>query len=69
MLTNMADREREQAGAGKRYFWRHFCSDNNIRKRHLGAALGSSSFVEEYVSRKVDKWVMQVKRLSEIALT
>ena len=38
-------------------------------KRHLGAAIGTSSFVENYVRRKVTGWVHEVERLSSIANT
>ena len=38
-------------------------------KRHLGAALGDSSFVEEFVGEKVKEWVEQIHRLSSIAST
>ena len=34
-------------------------------KRHLGAALGTRTFVEEYVQRKVADWVDEVERLSD----
>ena len=37
-------------------------------KRHLGAAVGTNSFVENYVQRKVSGWVREVERLS-IAIT
>ena len=38
-------------------------------KRHLGAAIGTNSFVESYVKRKVSGWVHEVQRLSSIAVT
>ena len=38
-------------------------------KRHLGAALGSDSFVMTYVCKKVATWVQEVERLSSIAIT
>ena len=38
-------------------------------KRHLGAALGSRQFVEEYVQKKVDGWVKEIDRLSSFALS
>ena len=38
-------------------------------KRHLSAALGSTSFIESYVQCKVSQWVDTVKTLSCIALT
>ena len=36
-------------------------------KRHLGAALGSRSFTEQYVSEKVDSWSHCVAKLSDLA--
>ena len=35
--------------------------------RHLGAALGSREYLEEYVSQKVEDWVAQVVQLAEFA--
>ena len=36
-------------------------------KRHLGAALGSKNFRDEYASGKVSDWCNELDRLSEIA--
>ena len=36
-------------------------------KRHLGTAIGSTSFTEEYVKRKVESWVKKIIQLSDIA--
>ena len=36
-------------------------------ERHLGAAIGNLSFKEEYVKKKIDKWIQDVAQLSEIA--
>ncbi len=36
-------------------------------QRHLGAPLGSKSFVEEFVHAKVSVWVSEIKSLSETA--
>ncbi len=36
-------------------------------KRHLGAALGSEQFKEEYVKLKVSKWVKDIEKLAEFA--
>ena len=49
-------------------------ADTNITvtvegQRHLGAALGSRAFAEEYVSKKVTDWVSEITLLSEIAQT
>ena len=38
-------------------------------QKHLGAVLGSRSYLEEYVSGKVDDWVGQVVKLAEFAAT
>ena len=32
-------------------------------KRHLGAAIGSRSFMEEYVGKKVTKWSEEIKQV------
>ena len=34
-------------------------------RRHLGTALGSSDFLEDYVSKKAEQWVEEVIKLSE----
>ncbi len=36
-------------------------------KRHLGAALGSRSFVEMFVTRRIDEWIAELKKLTRIA--
>ena len=36
--------------------------------KHLGAALGSRSYFEEYVGEKVEDWVSQVIKLAEFAV-
>ena len=38
-------------------------------KRHLGAALGTSSFVVSYVHKKVSEWVREIEELSSFAVT
>ena len=38
-------------------------------KRQLGAALGTTSFVEEYVQQKVAAWAQKIEYLSSIAIT
>ena len=38
-------------------------------RKHLGAALGSREFFEEYVDEKVEAWVAQVTSLAEFATT
>ena len=35
--------------------------------KHLGAALGSRSFLDEYVGEKVDEWVNEVTKLADFA--
>ena len=36
---------------------------------YLGGAIGTSSFVRQYVQRKVECWVNQIKKLSKIVET
>ena len=36
-------------------------------RKHLGAALGSRSYLEQYVGGKVEDWVEEVTRLAEFA--
>ena len=37
--------------------------------KHLGTALGSRSFLEEYVGEKVDKWVNEVTKLADFTMS
>ena len=37
--------------------------------KHLGAALESRSFLEEFVGEKVDKWVNEVTKLADFAIS
>ena len=37
--------------------------------KHLGAALGSRTFLEEYVGEKVDEWVNEVTKLADFAIS
>ena len=50
----------------------HIFNDINIQiktqgRRHLGAALGTSQFRNEYIIEKINKWVEELHVLSEIA--
>ena len=38
-------------------------------KRHLGAALGSSSFVDSYVEAKISTWAQELQLLVDISIT
>ena len=38
-------------------------------KRHLGAAIGSKEFHEEYSKEKIDKWCNEIKQLAKFAKT
>ena len=38
-------------------------------KRHLGAALGSKTFTEEYVKDKVQGWTKDITKLAKVALS
>ena len=37
--------------------------------RHLGAAIGSKSFINDYMKEKVTQWVNEVNQLATIAAT
>ena len=37
-------------------------------RKHLGAALGSRSYLEQYVNGNVEEWVGQVTKLAEFVL-
>ena len=39
------------------------------RKRHLGAALGSHSFVVFFVEKQVTSWIKELQQLSDIPVT
>ena len=39
----------------------------NEGRKQLGAALGSRSYLEQYVGGKVKDWVVEVTRLAEFA--
>ena len=41
---------------------------NTEGRKHLGAALGSRSYFEQYVNGKVEEWVGKVTKLEEFAL-
>ena len=38
-------------------------------KRHLGAPLGTPTFIESYVHKRVEKWVQEIEKLSTIAMS
>ena len=38
-------------------------------QRHLGAVIGSREYVEEYVNDKVAKWISEITKLAEFAVT
>ncbi|XP_062507224.1 uncharacterized protein LOC134183654, partial [Corticium candelabrum] len=54
---------------GRKVFCDTSVNITNSGKRHLGAALGDTSFVNEYVGCKVQDWVQQIESLSAIACT
>ena len=53
--------EREQAAS-------EVFGDTAINHKHLGAALGSRSFLEEYIGENVDEWVNEVTKLADFAI-
>ena len=38
-------------------------------QKHLGAAIGSREYLEEYVSEKVTNWINDIAQLVEFALS
>ena len=52
-----------------RAFWWYWSADYHWRQTHLGAAIGSRSFAEEYVSSKVEEWTKEIKRLAKVAVS
>ena len=38
-------------------------------QRHLGAAIGSQEYVQEYVNDKVANWISEITKLAEFAVT
>jgi hypothetical protein len=61
--------KKESAEMAKEVFKGTGISITEEGKRHLGAAIGTQSFVESYVQQKVSEWVKAVERLSIIAQT
>ena len=44
--------------------------DNTTQgKKHLGAVVGSRSYLTKYVDEKVEEWLKEVTRLSEFTIT
>ena len=59
----------ESAAMAKEVFQGTGISVTEEGKRHLGAAIGTQTFIERYVEQKVSEWVSAVERLSSIAHT
>ena len=57
--------EREEAA--KEVFGETMINITTEGQKHLGAALGSRSYLEEYVGEKVEDWVNQVTNLTAFA--
>ena len=57
----------EHEGKARQIFANTAVNITTQGKRHLGAAIGSNIFTEEYVSNKVTKWTQEVQCLAEIA--
>ena len=59
--------EREQAA--REVFRDTAISVTTEGHKHLGAALGSRSFLEEYDGERVDEWVNEVTKLADFAIS
>ena len=40
-----------------------------LSQRHLGAALGTCTFAESFVKKRVSEWIYEIKLLSQIAVS
>ena len=56
-------------GEAKQLFRNHSIQITSEGQRHLGAALGSSDYRNNYVNEKVNGWVKELEKLSMIAVT
>ena len=63
--TSLIVRE-EQEEEAKKIFEGMGISVTTEGKKHLGAALGSPSFVEDFVSHKVKEWIEEVEKLAAV---
>ena len=57
----------EKEGRAKELFAGTGINITTEGRKHLGAALGSRSYLEQYVGGKVEDWVGEVTRLAEFA--
>ena len=57
----------EKEGRAKEMFAGTGINITTEGRKHLGAALGSRSYLGQYVGRKVEDWVGEVTRLAEFA--
>ena len=57
----------EKEGRAKEMFAGTGINITTEGRKHLGAALGSRSYLEQYVGGKVEDWVGEVTRLAEFA--
>ena len=57
----------EKEGRAKEMFAGTGTNITTAGRKHLGAALGSRSYLEQYVGCKVEDWVGEVTRLAELA--
>ena len=57
----------EKEGRAKEMFAGTGINITTEGRKHLGAALGSQSYLEQYVGGKVEDWVGEVTRLAELA--
>ena len=57
----------EKEGRAKEMFAGTGINITTEGRKHLGAALGSRSYLEQYVGGKVEDWVGEVTRLGEFA--
>lgn len=59
----------ERENAARKVFGDTAINITSEGHKHLGAVLGSRSFLEEYVEEKVEDWVRQISKLAEFAIS
>ena len=66
-LLNMVLKDPGQLELTKQLFQNSPINITIAGKRHLGAAIGTDEFKNEYMDAKVQKWCSEIEKLSEFA--
>ena len=68
-LKDMADCEGAQHSEAVPVFEGTEIVITTVGKRHLGAAIGTCSFIEKYAEQKIAAWIHEVETISSLATT